>query len=500
MRKARRPAATALALALALQLGAAVPAAAADITATAGYENGNSSLNLTQIARYTSGQFNVDGGVMEIVAYNRANGFAYAINGQSGLLAAISLENLAAGSSVARLSGTDIDVKALVEAADSSFRYGDMTSVAVSPDSATLAAALQAEGYNDAGRVALFTCNSDGTLTLKGLVETGVQPDMVTFADNDTVLTADEGEPREGYGDGIADPRGSVTVVDVSALTSEVVGFDAFDGRRDELAASGVVLKKGVNPSTDLEPEYIAVSGGKAYITLQENNAIAVLDLASRTFDGIYSAGFEDYGVTPVDIDKKDDAYAPKTYGGLMGIRMPDAIAAFQAEGKTYLVTANEGDAREWGDEDLGTFYLNEDERDFGDEGVTSPTGAITAENSGLTGKVVFFKSGDFDGLDTGKDYLFGGRTFTLYEAGADGLTEVFTSGDDFEALTAQGGMTVREFADYDQIAGYALEAVAWTVEAGLLTGNSSDTLAPGQAATRVQTAQALLALSQMAG
>ena len=163
-----------------------------------------------------------------------------------------------------------------------------------------------------------------------------------------------------------------------------------------------------------------------------------MLDLTSRTFDGIYSAGFEDYGVTPVDIDKKDDAYAPKTYGGLMGIRMPDAIAAFQVDGKTYLVTANEGDAREWGDEDLGTFYLNEDERDFGDEGVTSPTGAITGENSGLEGKVVFFKVEDFDGLDTGKDYLFGGRTFTVYEAGEAGLTEVFTSGDDFEALTAQ--------------------------------------------------------------
>lgn len=438
MRKARRPAAIAMALALALQLGTVVPAAAAGINSTAGYENGNSPLNLNLIARYASGQYNVDGGVMEIVAYSQSNGYAYAINGQSGLLAAIPLGDLTAGISVARLSGTDIDVKALVEAADSSFRYGDMTSVAISPDNTILAAALQAEGYNDAGRVALFTCNADGTLTLKGLVETGAQPDMVTFADNNTVLTADEGEPREGYGDGIADPRGSVTVVDVSALTSEVVGFDAFDGRRDELAASGVVLKKGVNPSTDLEPEYIAVSGGKAYITLQENNAIAALDLTSRTFDGIYSAGFEDYGVTPVDIDKKDDAYAPKTYGGLMGIRMPDAIAAFQAEGKTYLVTANEGDAREWGDEDLGTFYLNEDERDFGDEGVTSPTGAITAENSGLTGKVVFFKSGDFDGLDTGKDYLFGGRTFTIYEVGENGITEVFTSGDDFEALTAQ--------------------------------------------------------------
>ena len=67
------------------------------------------------------------------------------------------------------------------------------------------------------------------------------------------------------------------------------------------------------------------------------------------------------------------------------------------------------------------------------------------------------------------------------------------------EMDTAQGGMAVREFADYDQIAGYALEAVAWAVEAGLLTGTSSDTLAPGQAATRMQTAQALLALFQIA-
>ena len=438
MRKARRSAAIALALTLALQLGTVMPAAAANITATSGYENGGTTLELNLIARYVSGQYNVDGGVMEIVAYNQANGFAYAINGQSGLLAAISLEDLTAGDSVAQLSGTDIDVKALVEAADTSFRYGDMTSVAVSPDSATLAAALQAEGYSDAGRVALFTCNADGSLTLKGLVETGVQPDMVAFVDNDTVLTADEGEPREGYGDGTTDPRGSVTVVNVSALTSEVVGFDAFDTRRDELAASGVVLKKGAAPSADLEPEYIAVSGGKAYVTLQENNAIAVLDLASRTFDGVYSAGFEDYSVTPIDIDKKDDAYAPRTYGSLMGIRMPDGIAAFQADGRTYLVTANEGDAREWGDEDLGTFYLSEDERDFGEEGMTSPTGTFTGENSGLEGKVVFFKAEDFDGLDAGKDYLFGGRTFTIYEVGENGVTEVFTSGDDFEALTAR--------------------------------------------------------------
>ena len=433
--KAKRAASLALGLGLALQLGTA---ASAQGVPTGGYENGTAALNLTQIARYSAGQYNVDGGVMEIVAYNQATEWAYAINGQSGKLAAIPLAGLTAGAHVEALTGTEIDVKALVEAEDSTFQYGDMTSVAISPDSTTLAAALQAQGSNDAGRVALFTCEEDGSLTLEALVETGAQPDMVTFAGDGVVLTADEGEPREGYGENIADPKGSVTVVDVEAQESTVVDFSAFDSQRDQLAEAGIVLKKGSAPSVDLEPEYIAVSGGKAYVTLQENNAIAVLDIESQAFEGVYSAGFEDHSTTAIDLDKKDDAYDPQTYESLLGIRMPDGIAAFTVEGTTYLVTANEGDAREWGDEDQGTFYLSEDERDFGEEGVTSPTGAITAENSGLEGKVVFFKTEDFDGLDPEKDYVFGGRSFTVFQATENGLEEVFTSGDDFEALTAQ--------------------------------------------------------------
>ena len=433
--KAKRAASLALGLGLALQLGTA---ASAQGVPTGGYENGTAALNLTQIARYSAGQYNVDGGVMEIVAYNQATEWAYAINGQSGKLAAIPLAGLTAGAHVEALTGTEIDVKALVEAEDGTFQYGDMTSVAISPDSTTLAAALQAQDSNDAGRVALFTCEEDGSLTLEALVETGAQPDMVTFAGDGVVLTADEGEPREGYGENIADPKGSVTVVDVESQESTVVDFTAFDSQRDQLAEAGIVLKKGSTPSVDLEPEYIAVSGGKAYVTLQENNAIAVLDIDSQTFEGVYSAGFEDHSTTAIDLDKKDDAYDPQTYESLLGIRMPDGIAAFTVEGATYLVTANEGDAREWGDEDLDTFYLSEDERDFGEEGVTSPTGAITAENSGLEGKVVFFKTEDFDGLDPEKDYVFGGRSFTVFQATENGLEEVFTSGDDFEALTAQ--------------------------------------------------------------
>ena len=397
-----------------------------------------SAVTMHKSASYSSGKYNVDGGVMEIIAYNSTNNHAYSVNGQSGVLAALDLSVLGGNGSCVVLSGEDIDIKSLVENEDPSFNYGDMTSVAVSPDGNYLALALQAEAYNEPGRIAIFRCDEDGLILFEGLIESGVQPDMIIFADNNTVLTADEGEPREGYGKGIDDPEGSVTIAYVDSMTSVQVGFESFDtdSMRSSLVVENIVIMKDRLPSEDFEPEYIAVSGTKAYITLQEANAIAVLDIPSASFTGIYSAGFEDYSKTVIDINKKDEAYHPSNYDSLRGIRMPDGIAAFCVDGKTYLVTANEGDAREWGDEDDGTFYISEDERNFGD-GDTSPTGAITAD-SGLSGKVVFFASSDFDGLDPEKDYIFGGRSFTVYEVNEDGLYEVFTSGDDFEAITAE--------------------------------------------------------------
>ena len=402
---------------------------------TAGAENGkaSASLNLTQEGRYDAGMTNADGGVMEIVDYNTATGWAYAINGQTGNLTAIPMKMLAAGETVDLLDGNDIDVKSMIEAECEGFTYGDMTSVAVSADGTKLAAAIQAAGYADSGRVALFTCNADGTLTFDQAYETGVQPDMVTFTPDDSrILTANEGEPREGYTQGAADPAGTVTVLSLADGKAVNIGFEAYDSAdaRQALTDAGIVLKKGTAPSADLEPEYIAAGNDTAYVTLQEANAIAAIDLNSLSVTGIYSAGYEDYSTVAVDIDKKDEAYSPKTYESLRGIRMPDSIALYSVGGTDYVVTANEGDSREWGD------YLNEVERNFKDD-ETSPTGKITADNSGLTGKVVFFDSSDYDGLDTNLDYLFGGRSFTVYKADGNGLTEVFDSGSDFEAKTA---------------------------------------------------------------
>ena len=401
---------------------------------TTGEENGNASLDLTQEARYDAGMTNADGGVMEIVDYNTVTGWAYAVNGQTGNVTAIAVKDMADSESVDLLDGNDIDVKSIVEANCEGFTYGDMTSVAVSADGTKLAAAVQAEGYADNGRVAVFTCNADGNLTFEQAYETGVQPDMVTFTPDDSrILTANEGEPREGYADGAVDPAGSVTVITVADGTAVNVDFTAYDSNeeRQKLIDAGIVMKKDTIPSEDLEPEYIAAGNDTAYVTLQEANAIAVIDLGSLKVTGIYSAGYEDYSTTAVDIDKKDEAYNPAVYESLRGIRMPDGVALYSVDGVDYIVTANEGDSREWGD------YLNEDERDFGD-GQTSPTGKITAENSGLTGKVVFFDSSDYDGLDSGLDYVFGGRSFTVFRADESGLTEIYDSGSDFEAKTAE--------------------------------------------------------------
>ena len=195
---------------------------------TAGKENGNASLDLTQEARYDAGMTNADGGVMEIVDYNTVTGWAYAVNGQTGNLTAVAVKDMADGEKIDLLDGNDIDVKSIVEENCEGFTYGDMTSVAVSADGTKLAAAVQAEGYADNGRVAVFTCNADGTLTFEQAYETGVQPDMVTFTPDDSrILTADEGEPREGYTDGAVDPAGTVTVITLADGTAVNVNFTA---------------------------------------------------------------------------------------------------------------------------------------------------------------------------------------------------------------------------------------------------------------------------------
>lgn len=397
-------------------------------TRVKGFYNGeNASLQMELAGRYNSGAMNADGGSLEIVQYNAKTGFAYAVSGILGKLIAIDLNGDMSGIKVAELEGSQIDIKGMVNT--DSFTYGDMTSVAVSPDGKTLAVAIQAADYTQTGVVAIFSCGKGGSLELLETVNVGVQPDMVTFTpDGSKILTANEGEPRMGYSDSSAvDPEGSVSIIDAENFEVKTVGFDDFDSddARQALVDKGIVLKKNIAPSVDLEPEYIACTDDTAYVSCQEANAIAVLDLDKAEFTDIYSVGFEDYSKIAVDIDKKDETYAPKTYESLRGIRMPDGISLYEIGGETYLLTANEGDARAW---------PAEEETDTNE--IKNKKSPVTGLELG--GKVTWFDVSQYDGLESGTDYLFGARSFTVLKVTGDGLEEVFDSGCDFEEITAK--------------------------------------------------------------
>lgn len=407
------------------------PVVASD-TKVQGFNNENSYLKMELFARYNSGAMSKDGGSLEIVEYNSKNGYAYAVSGLKGKIIAVNMNiaGAANGGTVTQLDGTEYDVKEMVSS-NTGFVYGDITSVAISPDGKKLAAAVQHENYSTEGAVAIFDCNANGSLTNPVFVKVGVQPDMVTFADAHTILTADEGEPRNGYGADAADPEGSVSIIKIAdstsaqedseqtgtaGVTSKQVGFSGFSA--EELTAEHIILGKAtaegsaIEPKFDLEPEYIAVSkdGKTAYVSLQEANAIAVLDIEKKEFTGIYSVEFEDYSKVAVDL-VDDGKYEAKTYDNLVGARMPDGIALYENGGKTYLVTANEGDAREWGD------YKNE---------------AKTKEN-------IRILNSDFcEGLPESKSVMFGGRGFSVFEVTDEGLKEAYDSGSEFESITAQ--------------------------------------------------------------
>lgn len=391
-----------------------------------GFEN-DGALPLDKIGSYVCGISNKDGGVAEIISYDAVNNKAWVVNGTTGLLDVLDLADVTCAVSE-QMKAESFDVKALVEGRIDGFEYGDMTSVAVSSELGIAAATLQDTAYDKNGYVALFRTSGE----FIALIEAGCQPDMLCFTpDGSKILVANEGEPREGIGEGITDPAGSVTIIsldaaDPAASRAVTVGFEAFDSEREELIEQGVIFRIGAMPSEDFEPEYIACTDTRAYVALQEANAIAVLDLESGSFKGVYPLGYKDLSLEQNAVCLADEvmSYSPKTYSGAAAAYMPDGIALYTAGQKTYLLTANEGDSREWGKD--AAEYVNEIK-------VT-----LTADDGSEAQKVRAIDASVCEGLPEGKTVLFGGRSFSVYEVSDTGLTQVYDSGSDFESKTAQ--------------------------------------------------------------
>lgn len=369
---------------------------------------------LSHLGSYSTGHPSDDGGVAEIVKYNPDNRRMYVVNGMIQGFDIVSLAELKDGSNTLQLEKR-LNVSEMIP----NFEFGDVTSIDINTELKLIAASVQEADYQKQGAVLLM--DYDGNLISHVMV--GVQPDMVTFTpDGRYILTADEGEPREGYGTGVVDPKGSVTIIDltdgVEQATANIVTFDAFDSQRDELVEGQVILKKETMPSVDLEPEYVAVSADSktAYVSLQEANSIATLDIENGEFVSVRGLGFKDHNLPGNELDLFRDGTIDIKNENVYGVYMPDGLDVADIGGKRYLFTPNEGDAREWGDGD----------NEF-----------VNIQDATINGKKFDSLINDVhDGLEDGKTYILGGRSFTIWDA--DTMELVFDSGSDFEKMTAE--------------------------------------------------------------
>lgn len=378
---------------------------------------------LQRIGGYSSG---LGLGSIEISAFDAATRQVFAVNGVNSTFDIINLSNPAAPTLVQRVSTA---------------QFGSPNSVAVA--NGIVAVAIQDATPQNNGRVAFYSTAG----VLLGNVAVGALPDMVTFSpDGRLALVANEGEPNTNY---TSDPEGSVSIIDLSAgvaaATVRQVRFNEFNvggPRNAELPAAVRIFGLNASVAQDLEPEYITVTadGRTAFVSLQEANALAVIDIASATVSRILALGFKNHNVAGAALDPSDrdgpsngQAISIRNVP-VLGMYQPDAIAVTSdSSGRPIVFTANEGDSRDYA-------AFSEEVR-VGAAGyvldpTTFPTAATLKQNANLGRLTVTNRSGDSNGDgDFDAIYVFGARSFSAFDGTTGAL--VYDSGDEFEQVIA---------------------------------------------------------------
>lgn len=295
--------------------------------------------------------------------------------------------------------------------------FGSINSIAI--HNGVAAFAIESSTKTNPGIVQLYDTTTRALTTGTNTITVGALPDMLTFtSDGSKLLVANEGTPstygtRIGtttprvYGPAAVDPAGSVSVIDMNTRT--VAATAGFNG----VAQSGSYIR--INTGMDFEPEYIAVNstGTKAYVTLQEANAIGVLNLNTNQFDKVIGLGVKDFSLPGNTIDTSNNGTIKFGSANVKGFYMPDGIAAYEANGQDYLVMANEGDFRE----------------DDGDRSAASSLGA--------TGDLANLRVDNTTSY-VGNLFAAGARSFSIRDANGN---IVFDSGDFLDKKAAELGI-----------------------------------------------------------
>jgi DNA-binding beta-propeller fold protein YncE len=338
-------------------------------------------------------------------------------SGNAGFLSEIvSFDGITNTLWVSGVSGVDVlnaRTGAFIDRIDVS-AYGSINSVSI--HNGIAAFAIESSTRTGAGVVTLYDTTTRALLAGTHTIAVGALPDMLTFTkDGSKILVANEGSPstygarladtdgHRNYGAPTLDPVGSVSIIDMG--TRSVAHTATLAG----VPQVGTHIR--TNTGMDFEPEYIAVnaSGSKAFVTLQEGNAIGVLNVQNGQFEKVIGLGAKDFSQAGNRIDPLNNNTVNLTSVNAKGLYMPDGIAVYEQAGQTYVVTANEGDFRE----------------DDGDRSAASSFGATAPLNN--------LRVSNTDS-STGELYSAGARSFSIRNENGD---IVFDSGEilDREAI-----------------------------------------------------------------
>lgn len=318
------------------------------------------------------------------------------------------------------------DLNSPIEKTPITISSGAPNSVAVSKG--RLAIALEADVKQNPGSIKVYDTE---TLTMLNSYQVGALPDMVTFSPNGKyIVSANEGEPDDLY---LNDPKGTISIIDTESHTVSTLNFDAFNAMEASLEAEGFrVFGPNATLSEDVEPEYVAIAKDSEYawITLQENNGIAKVSLENKTIEAIYPLGFKDFNMPGNEIDPsdKDDV---KAIGNVpvYGMYQPDAVTYVKIGGVDYLITANEGDAR-----DYDGFSEEERVDDLTLAADVFPDFEDLQKEENLGRLKITTTLGDTDGDGEYEEiYNYGARSFTIWTANGE---MVFDSGNSIAVET----------------------------------------------------------------
>jgi DNA-binding beta-propeller fold protein YncE len=359
-------------------------------------------------------------GASEITAYDSQTQRLFVVNNDGG--ARIDVIDL-----------KDVKLPKKLQSIDMAAMGGAANSVAV--HGGRLAIGLEMANKQANGKVLIYNTT---TLALIKEVTVGALPDMVTFSpDGNFILSANEGEPNDTY---TSDPIGSVSIIATNQnYAVKTLDFSGFAGALSSLSSKGFrVTGLNADMSKDVEPEYITVSEDNktAWVSLQENNGIARIDLTSQTITGIFPLGTKDFTLAQNFIDASDrDTKIELRTASVKGFFQPDAIASFTINNIPYIISANEGDARAYTafNEELRTKDAKLDATLFPNTATLKLDAnlgrlKLTAANGDTD------KDGDYDEL-----YTFGARSFAIWNGATGAL--VYDSGKELEEKTIAAGL-----------------------------------------------------------